>query len=35
MAFFVLDWTKREYILTVLSLVLLAIVAQHKEFFLW
>ena len=35
MAFFVFNWTKREYILTLLSLILLVITANHQEFFLW
>ena len=35
MAFFVFEWTKREYIATLLSLVLLTILAQHREFFNW
>ncbi|XP_061172164.1 uncharacterized protein LOC133181603 [Saccostrea echinata] len=33
MAFFVFNWTKRTYILAVLSLVLLVITAKHKEYF--
>ncbi|XP_078338813.1 uncharacterized protein LOC144626996 [Crassostrea virginica] len=34
MAFFVFNWTKREYILTLLSLILLVITVNHQEFFL-
>ncbi|XP_062601692.1 uncharacterized protein LOC134263377 [Saccostrea cucullata] len=33
MAFFVFNWTKRTYILAVLSLVLLVITTKHKEYF--
>ncbi|XP_062602189.1 uncharacterized protein LOC134263836 [Saccostrea cucullata] len=33
MAFYVFNWTKREYILAVLSLVLLVITAKHQEYF--
>ncbi|XP_061182319.1 uncharacterized protein LOC133190643 [Saccostrea echinata] len=31
MAFFVFNWTKREYILTVLALVMLVITVKHRE----
>lgn len=35
MALFVFNWTKRGYIMAVLSLVLLVLAAQHREYFLW
>ncbi|XP_061187880.1 uncharacterized protein LOC133195915 [Saccostrea echinata] len=33
MAFFVFNWTKREYILTLLALVMLVVTVKHKEYF--
>lgn len=33
MALFVFNWTKREYIMSVLSIVLLVLAAQHREYF--
>ncbi|XP_062571371.1 uncharacterized protein LOC134233423 [Saccostrea cucullata] len=34
MAYFVFNWNKRDYITTVLSLILLVLTVKHQEFFL-